>query len=281
MTTRFAPSPTGYLHLGHAFAAAVAHRRARESGGQFLLRFEDIDHTRVREEFYGQIQEDLKWLGIEWDETPWKQLDRLPEYQTALEKLKGMDILYPCFCTRRKIQAELSGLTHAPHGPEGPLYPGTCRLLDNGQVQTLLKTQEPAWRLDSEKTARLSGDLTFKDRIHGVINVKPQLLGDLILARKDIGTSYHLAVVVDDAAQEIDLVTRGEDLLGATHIHRVLQSLLNFQEPEYEHHRLICDHSGERLAKRNDALSLKTLRQNGATSSKTLADLETISEMFQ
>lgn len=280
MTTRFAPSPTGYLHLGHAFAAAVAQRRARDQGGRFLLRYEDIDHTRVREEYYGQIEEDLRWLGLEWDEEPWKQLDRRTEYQTALDQLKEMGILYPCFCTRREIEAELAGLTHAPHGPEGPLYPGTCRAFDQDKVEMLLKTQEPAWRLDSDKAARMSRSLTFKDRIRGIISVQPQLLGDLILARKDIGTSYHLAVVVDDAAQGIDLVTRGEDLLGATHVHRVLQNLLNFQEPEYEHHRLICDDSGQRLAKRHDALSIKKLRENGVTPAKILSDLEPISEMF-
>ena len=266
MTTRFAPSPTGYLHLGHAYAAAVAHARA----DRFLLRFEDIDHTRVREKYYGAIEQDLKWLGLSYEETPWRQLDRLEVYEAALAQLKEMGILYPCYCTRKEIETELAGLTNAPHGPEGALYPGTCRDLkkeENG---------EPAWRLDSKKAAKMCGPLSFSDRLHGELPVDAQILGDLVLGRKEIGTSYHLAVVVDDAAQEIDLVTRGEDLLSATHVHRVLQKLLDFPEPEYEHHRLIYDDDGKRMAKRDGARSLKSLRMNGATSAELLAKLEPI-----
>lgn len=256
--TRFAPSPTGKLHLGHAYAARVAHDLARENGGRFLVRFEDIDHTRVRDEFYRGILEDLRWLGLEWDGEPWRQLDRLDHYQTALEHLKSLGIVYPCYCTRREIETELANLTHAPHGPEGPLYPGTCRGLKSPPPQ-----REPAWRLNAAKAAAMTGPLTFTDQRHGVITVEPELLGDVILARKDIGTSYHLAVVVDDAAQEISHVTRGEDLLGSTHIHRVLQNLLQLSEPCYLHHSLIMDESGQRLAKRHDALSIETLRERG------------------
>jgi glutamyl-Q tRNA(Asp) synthetase len=257
--TRFAPSPTGKLHLGHAYAAKVAHDLAREQRGRFLVRFEDIDHTRVRPEFYQGILEDLRWLGLDWDEEPWKQRDRLAHYQAGLNHLKSLDALYPCYCTRREIETELANLSHAPHGPEGPLYPGTCRGLT-----TPPDDREPAWRLDFKKGADLVGPLTFHDQGHGKIAVDPGLLGDVILARKDIGTSYHLAVVIDDAAQNITHVTRGEDLLGSTHIHRVLQALLNLPEPTYLHHQLILDDSGERLAKRHDALAIATLRERGA-----------------
>ncbi|MDA7506160.1 tRNA glutamyl-Q(34) synthetase GluQRS [Akkermansiaceae bacterium] len=259
MTTRFAPSPTGLLHLGHAYAAKVAHER----GSEFLLRFEDIDHTRVREEYYGQIEEDLRWLGIDWLGVPWRQLDRMTHYQEALEKLKSMGVVYPCFCTRR----EISEIANAPQGPEGPIYPGTCRKLSEADVLKKSKTAEPAWRLD---TGKVTSELSFNDRIHGEIEVDSTLLGDVVLARRDIGTSYHLAVVVDDAAQEIDLVTRGEDLLSSTHVHRVLQNLLGFREPEYEHHRLICDATGERLAKRNEAASIKGMRESEMTPQEAL-----------
>lgn len=276
MTTRFAPSPTGHLHLGHAFAAAVAQRRAREHGGRFLLRFEDIDHTRVREEYYGQIEEDLRWLGLECDEAPWKQLNRISEYKKALEQLKELNVLYPCFCTRREIQAELAGITNAPHGAEGPLYPGTCRILSEDEIAQYSKTRVPSWRLDSQKAASLSSGISFHDPNQGLTSVDAEFLGDLILARKDIETSYHLAVVVDDAAQGIDLVTRGMDLLGSTHIHRVLQHLLGLPEPAYEHHRLICDETDERLAKRNDPLSLKNLRESGINPNELLMQLEPI-----
>ena len=256
--TRFAPSPTGRLHLGHAFAARVAHDLARKNKGKFLLRFEDIDHTRVRPEYYEGIVDDLQFLGLDRDDEPWKQLDRLSHYEDGLDILKSLDVIYPCYCTRREIESELATLTNAPHGPEGPLYPGTCRGLT-----TPPPDREPAWRLDTQKAAELTGELTFTDQIHGTIQVDPHLLGDAILARKDIGTSYHLAVVIDDAAQEITHVTRGEDLLHATHLHRMLQSLLKLPEPQYLHHRLVLDENGNRLAKRNDALAISTLRDEG------------------
>ena len=257
-TTRFAPSPTGQLHLGHAYAAKVAHDLARENGGRFLLRFEDIDHTRVRPEFYQGILDDLRWLGLNWDGDPWRQLDRIEYYQAALNRLKNMGVVYPCYCTRKEIEAELNHLTHAPHGPEGPLYPGTCR-----ELEVFPTNREPAWRLDFQKAASLLGELTFEDERHGIIKVDPGLLGDVILARKDIGTSYHLAVTVDDAAQEITHVTRGEDLLSSTHVHRLLQALLDLPEPRYLHHQLVLDDSGQRLAKRHDSLSIATLRERG------------------
>lgn len=263
--TRFAPSPTGRLHLGHAFAALVAQRLAAGNNGEFLLRFEDIDHTRVRPEFYHQIEEDLRWLGLDWSGTPLRQLDRLELYQEALDSLKSLGLVYPCFCTRREIEHELAQLTRAPHGPEGPLYPGTCRNLTEEEVNEFLTSRVPSWRLDAQKAAQLTEGLTFTDLRYGTVEVDPLLLGDVILARKDIGTSYHLAVVVDDAAQRITHVTRGEDLLPSTHIHRVLQHLLGLPEPIFLHHELILDDHGQRLAKRHDSLSLSTLRDQHET----------------
>lgn len=258
ITTRFAPSPTGKLHLGHAYAAKVAYDLASVSGSRFLVRFEDIDHTRVRADYYNHILEDLKWLGFFWSDEPWKQRDRLPHYQEALDHLKKMGVVYPCYCTRREIENELANLSHAPQGPEGPLYPGTCRGL-----KTPPNDREPAWRFDPQTAAEIVGDLSFHDQIHGEKQVNPALLGDVILARKDIGTSYHLAVVVDDAAQKITHVTRGKDLLSSTHIHRILQSLLSLPEPKYLHHGLVTDQNGKRLAKRNNALSIASLRAEG------------------
>lgn len=263
MTTRFAPSPTGFLHLGHAFSALTAFHLAKKAGGVFLLRFEDIDHSRVRPEYYKAIEDDLNWLGITWPKPVMRQLARRPAYDAALEKLQARGVVYPCFCTRREIETELAGLRHAPHGPDGALYPGTCRDLDDDEKARLFAEREPAWRLDHEKAAQLTGRLTFFDEICGLSTVNSGLLGDPILARRDIGASYHLAVVVDDAAQEITHVLRGEDLLHATHLHRILQKLLNFPEPIYHHHALICDEAGKRLAKRHDALSLQFLRSQG------------------
>jgi len=254
--TRFAPSPTGFLHLGHAYAAKVAYEKAKQNGGTFLLRFEDIDHTRVRPEYYEAIEEDLRWLGFPWDGIPVKQIDRSNLYEEAFTKLKGLDILYPCYCTRREIW----NAANAPQGSPAPLYPGTCR--EGG-----IPKGEPSWRLDTKKAAALTGPLTFNEEIE----VDPHLLGDVVLARRDIATSYHLAVVVDDAAQGITHVTRGEDLLSSTHIHRTLQALLELPEPSYVHHPLICDALGERLAKRNDSLSIRELRNQGKTRAEVLA----------
>lgn len=264
MITRFAPSPTGLLHLGHAYAARVAHEMALRHGGKFLIRFEDIDHTRVRQEFYQAALDDLDWLGIRPADQPWRQLDRLDAYSAALEKLRETGVLYPCFCTRREIEAELAAMPAAPQGPEGPLYPGTCRRLCTEEVdQHLASGREPAWRLHSARAAEICGPLFFTDLRSGLVEVDPHLLGDAILARRDIGTSYHLAVVVDDAAQEITHVTRGEDLLPATHLHRTLQVLLALPEPVYLHHMLVTDDRGRRLAKRDDARALQAYRESG------------------
>lgn len=277
--TRFAPSPTGRLHLGHALAARVAHHLARsQSDGDFLLRFEDIDAPRVRSEFYQEIENDLQWLGFHWDETPLLQTTRAAAYDAALAELRLRDLVYPCFCTRREIQTELSHMAAAPHGPEGPIYPGTCRHLSTEEREEKITAGLPhAWRLDAQKASHVAGPLAFHDLRFGTISVDPELLGDVVLARKDIGTAYHLAVVVDDAFQQITHVTRGEDLLPSTHVHRLLQKLLEFPAPQYLHHELVLDAHGKRLAKRHDALSIAALRDAGLTPEKVLAQLPKLS----
>lgn len=258
--TRFAPSPTGLLHLGHAFAARVAWEEARRSGGQFLVRLEDIDVTRCRKEYETAIFEDLAWLGLDWDPPVWRQSERMAEYAAALDRLKAMSVLYPCFCTRQEIAAAIS----APQGPEGPLYPGFCKSLSNAQRQEKMAEGKPfAWRLNVEMASGLAGQLYWQDLERGEILAQPELLGDVVLARKEIATSYHLAVTVDDAAQEISLVTRGEDLFSSTHVHRLLQALLELPVPTWKHHRLIEDDQGKRLAKRDQARSLRSLREAG------------------
>ncbi len=273
--TRFAPSPTGRLHLGHVLAARVAHSLARREGGVFLLRHEDIDGPRVREEFYQGIEEDLLWLELEWDGLPLRQTTRIVAYEYALRSLRERGIVYPCFCTRRGIQEEWARMGAAPQGPDAPVYPGTCRVITPEKSAEKISTGIPyAWRLDSEKAAALTGPLTFHDLRFGEIPVNPALLGDVVLARKDIGTAYHLAVVVDDAFQEITHITRGEDLLRSTHVHRSLQSLLGLSEPVYLHHPLMLDEFGHRLAKRSDALSVATLRESGFTSNEVISRCE-------
>ena len=270
--TRFAPSPTGRLHLGHAFAARVAHDLARQSDGIFFLRHEDIDGPRVREEFYQGIEEDLQWLGLPWDGEPMRQTTRVPAYEKALADLKTRGLVYPCFCTRREIQDEWARMTSAPQGPNGSIYPGTClRLTDDERTKKLQSGMPHAWRLDARKVSSLTGPLNFHDLRFGEISVNPDLLGDVVLARKDIGTAYHLAVVVDDAFQEITHVTRGEDLLSSTHIHRQLQALLGLPEPIYLHHRLMLDEKGIRLAKRNESQSIANLRETGLSANEVLA----------
>ncbi|MES2660504.1 MAG: tRNA glutamyl-Q(34) synthetase GluQRS [Verrucomicrobiota bacterium] len=269
--TRFAPSPTGRLHLGHALAARVAHSLARKANGIFLLRHEDIDGPRVREEFYQGIEEDMKWLGLTWDGEPLRQTSRIAAYETALASLRERKLVYPCFCTRREIQEEWARMGAAPQGPEAPVYPGTCRKLTAAEQQEKIHSGIPyAWRLDSGLAGEVAGPLTFRDLRFGEISVRPELLGDVVLARKDIGTAYHLAVVVDDAFQEITHVTRGEDLLPSTHVHRLLQELLSLPEPFYLHHPLMLDEEGKRLAKRNDSLSIAALRENDLSPAEVL-----------
>lgn len=265
LTTRFAPSPTGLLHLGHAYSALKAYDFARAGEGRFLLRFEDIDTGRVREEFYAAIDADLRWLGLDWDERPLRQSDRFPVYQAALEKLKAADLVYPCFCTRKEIAVEFAASVSAPHGPDGALYPGTCRYLDRADRARRMSAEPHAWRMDMARAAVLAGPLFWTDAIAGKVKATPEIHGDVVLARKDVPTSYHLAVTVDDAEQGITDIVRGEDLFAATHIHRLLQHLLNLPVPHYHHHALIVDESGKRLAKRDDARSLAALREQGVS----------------
>ncbi len=264
--TRFAPSPTGYLHLGHAFAALKAAR----GSDHFLLRIEDLDQGRAREEFVTAIFEDLRWLGLTWDEPVLRQSARMEAYRSALFWLQKEELLYPCFCSRGDIADEIARALQAPHfdpaasGPDGPHYPGTCRHLDAKERLNRIASGAPySLRLDVAKAAKRAGPLTFREKKE-IVTVDPFLFGDPVLARKDVPASYHLAVVVDDAFQNVTLVTRGEDLLPATHIQRLLQALLQLPEPAYAHHRLILDDEGRKFSKRAQAVTLRQLRSDGA-----------------
>lgn len=265
-TTRFAPSPTGYLHLGHALAALVAWQAADSSGGQFLLRIEDIDRTRCRSEFEEALADDLRWLGLTWPEPVWRQSDHFADYAAALDRLRHLGVVYPCFCTRAEIEREVAAMVNAPHGPDGLRYPGTCRALSESERHGRLASgASHAWRLDVARARALTGPLEWTDRRFGRHEAHTDILGDVVLARKDIGTSYHLAVVLDDAAQGVTLVTRGEDLLPCTHFHRLLQALLDLPVPQWSHHPLLCDATGRRLAKRDRSATLRHLRDQGAS----------------
>lgn len=269
IVTRFAPSPTGLLHLGHAFAALAA----AQAGEPFLLRIEDIDTTRVREEFVGAIFEDLAWLGLRWEEPVLRQSTRFDAYRSALSELNRLGLLYPCFCTRKEIAAEIARASEAPHGPEGPLYPGTCRHLSEIERKSRIASGATyALRLHARKAASAVGPLAFTEH-DSAIAVDPLLFGDVVLARKETPVSYHLAVVVDDAFQDVTLVTRGVDLLPATHIQRVLQALLGLPEPAYAHHRLILDSEGRKFSKRDKAVTLRELRASGETSASLRSKL--------
>lgn len=262
-TSRFAPSPTGRLHLGHVYAALFAAEAARQ-GGRFLLRIEDIDLGRCRSEFETAIYEDLAWLELEWDPLVLRQSERFAVYGAALRRLEERELVYPCFCTRREIAAEIAGAAAAPQGPDGPLYPGTCRHRSAAERRRRLAEGQPhAWRLDVARASAEAPSLTWHDRDAGRQEAQPERLGDVVLARKEVPTSYHLAVVLDDAAQGVSLVTRGTDLFQATHLHRLLQALLDLPVPEWHHHRLMTDAGGRRLAKRDAALSLAALREAG------------------
>src|SRR5580698_6963423 len=235
VVTRFAPSPTGELHLGHAYSARIAWARARPDG-QFLLRIEDIDIRRSRREFDAAIRADLHWLGLDWDGDVRRQSEHFADYGRALDVLDARGLIYPCFCTR----ADIAAATDAPHGPDGPLYPGTCRPLSRTERRERLAAgEEHCLRLDAEKAAGEAGSYSFFDETRGMIDGQPLLFGDVVLARKDTPTSYHLAVTVDDHLQGVTLVTRGEDLLPSTHVHGLLQRLLGYDAPQYAHHPLL------------------------------------------
>jgi glutamyl-Q tRNA(Asp) synthetase len=236
--TRFAPSPNGSLHLGHAYAAVVAHDLARARGGEFLVRIEDIDGTRSRAELAAEHLADLAWLGLGWDGEAVRQSARLESYQHAIELLKGMGLLYPCRCTRAEIAA-----TASEEGPDGPLYPGTCLGREVDPVGA-------AWRLDMAKALAREPKLVWTDELAGSQRAAPEMFGDLVLVRKDAPASYHLAATLDDAAQGISLVTRGMDLFAASHVHRLLQALLGLPVPVWHHHALLVEADGRKLAKR-------------------------------
>jgi glutamyl-Q tRNA(Asp) synthetase len=275
--TRFAPSPTGYLHRGHAFSALFAAEAARASGGRFVLRIEDIDRGRCRPEYADAIFEDLAWLGLSWERPVRRQSEHMADYRAALARLDAMGVLYKCVCTRADIKREIAAAGAAPHpASEGaePLYPGTCRRRAAREVADLVAGGAAyALRLDVAAAAAIAGPLAWHDRAAGPQTVLPDLLGDAVLARKDTPTSYHLAVTVDDHLQGIDLVTRGQDLFAATHLQRLLQKLLGFATPAYHHHKLLTDPDGQRLAKRAGSASLRDLRQAGVTATALRVDL--------
>jgi len=272
VVTRFAPSPTGPLHLGHAYAAILAHDMARDSGGRFLLRIEDIDQSRARPEWETAIYDDLAWLGLSWEPPVMRQSDRLPAYRTALDTLRARGLIYPCACTRRDIDAALSAPQEGADpiiGPDGPVYPGTCR---PAPERPEITAPDAALRLNMARAVAETGQTAFTETGSGTPRLVTTTaeaaitrIGDIVLARRDMGTSYHLSVVVDDAAQGITHVTRGEDLFEATRIHVILQRLLGLPTPVYHHHRLIRDDQGKRLAKRDDARALAKYRAEGAT----------------
>ncbi|HTR85492.1 MAG TPA: tRNA glutamyl-Q(34) synthetase GluQRS [Reyranella sp.] len=262
VVTRFAPSPTGELHLGSAYSAVLCWKRAREAGGTFLLRIEDIDIRRCRREYETSILTDLAWLGLAWDGDVRRQSEHFADYGRVLDQLDARGLIYPCFCTRADIAASAS----APHGPDGPLYPGTCRHLSpTERRQKIAAGVEHCLRLDAAKAAKEAGPYSFVDETRGRIEGQPLLFGDMVIARKDTPTSYHLSVTVDDHLQGITLVIRGEDLLPSTHVHVLLQRLLGYETPLYAHHRLMLAADGKRLAKRDKSTSIRLLREAGRT----------------
>lgn len=261
IVTRFAPSPNGPLHLGHAWSAIVAHDLAYARSGRFLLRIEDIDGARSRPELADEFRADLAWLGLEWEEVA-PQSSRVSGYAAAADALREMGLLYPCRCTRAEIAAAASA-----QGPDGPVYPGSCRDVDVDPAG------EVAWRLDVAEALRRTGPLAWVDELHGEQQARPDLAGDVVLVRKDRETpaSYHLAATLDDGADGVTLVTRGIDLFAASHVHRLLQALLGLPVPVWHHHPLLLDVEGRKLAKRRGSPSLADRRRAGEDG-KALAD---------
>lgn len=260
--TRFAPSPTGPLHLGHAWSALNAHDLARASGGTFLLRIEDIDPGRSRPEHVDGIIGDLLWLGLQWDGEIVYQSERLALYEAALGRLRERGLVYPCFCTRAEVAAEIARSASAPHGPEASLYPGTCRRLTKGEQERRAGERPCAWRLDSHRALEEAGELSWTED-GAQVPVDLTRFGDVVLARKDAPASYHLAVTLDDADQQVTDVVRGRDLRESTHVHRLIQALLGLPVPVWHHHELVVDAQGHRLAKRKGAPMLSDLRAAG------------------
>jgi glutamyl-Q tRNA(Asp) synthetase len=269
--TRFAPSPTGRLHLGHAFAAWFARDAALRAGGEFLLRIEDLDQTRSRIEYEEGIFEDLKWLGFEWTGPVIRQSKRSDAHREALAKLIASGLVYPCFCTRKEILAEIAAAGGAPHGPNGPIYPGTCRLITRDDAKARMSAGEDhALRLNVEEATREVGAMRWEDVEAGLIVADPKCFGDIVLARKDAPAAYHLAVTVDDADAGVTLVTRGNDLFLATDVQILLQKLLELPQPIYHHHKLMLGPDGRRLAKRDQSETIKALREEGVSPEEVL-----------
>lgn len=269
MLTRFAPSPTGELHLGHAYSAVLAHGTARAANGRFLIRIDDIDGSRSREEHVAAALADLDWLGIRWDGDPLRQSDRLDSYAAALENLRARGLVYSCFCTRADIAASLS----APHGPLGAVYPGTCRSLPDVERARRMAAEPHCWRLDMARATAEAGELLWEEAGQGLRVADPAAHGDIVLARKDAPASYHLASTLDDAALGVTHIIRGADLIASTDVHRLLQALLDLAVPLYRHHALVCGPDGKRLAKRDAAASLASLRAAGIDGPSLAADL--------
>jgi glutamyl-Q tRNA(Asp) synthetase len=257
IVTRFAPSPSGRLHLGHAYSAAVGHARANESGGRFRLRIEDLDPTRCRPEFVDGIFADLRWLGLDWDEPVLVQSQRTAAYQAALDELKARGLTYACFCTRADIAQSLT----APHGDAATSYPGTCRGLPDDPQRRAATPH--CWRLDSVRALELATFPSWTEGDGRTYAAAASDIGDAILARKDAPASYHLSCVVDDAASGVTMVVRGADLRASTPIQRLLQQLLGLPEPAYLHHAVVTHVDGRRLAKRDLAPTLSAMREGG------------------
>ncbi len=273
MLTRFAPSPTGDLHLGHAYSAVLAHDAARAAGGTFLIRIDDIDGSRSREDYVAASLDDLAWLGIDWDGAPLRQSDRLGVYAAALDTLRARDLVYPCFCTRADIAASLAAPHGSPNGPAGAIYPGTCRDLPTTERERRMAIEPHCWRLDMAQAAGLAGTLAWEEAGQGERTAEPMTHGDIVLARKDAPASYHLASTLDDAAMGITHIIRGADLIASTDVHRLLQALLDLPTPLYRHHALVCGADGKRLAKRDAVASLAALRAAGVDGPTLAADL--------
>ena len=273
MLTRFAPSPTGDLHLGHAYSAVLAHCAARAAVGRFLIRIDDIDGNRSREEYIGASLADLAWLGLDWDGDPVRQSARLGDYAAALDHLRARGLVYPCFCTRADIAASLSAPHGAPYGPAGAIYPGTCRHLSEADRTRRLADEPHCWRLDTARALAESGELQWEEAGQGMRAADALAHGDIVLARKDAPASYHLASTLDDAAMGVTHVIRGADMIASTDVHRLLQALLALPTPLYRHHALVCGPDGKRLAKRDAATSLASLRAAGIDGRALAVDL--------
>ena len=272
IVTRFAPSPTGLLHIGHVFSALEGWRLARDNRGRFLLRIEDIDRARCRDTFAEAILEDLAWLGIDWDGEVRRQSEHLAAYASVVAELRARRLVYPCFCTRRQIAREVESASAAPHGPLGLIYPGTCRTLAAAEAEARLEAgDQHAWRLDVARAMDETGPLAWRTLDGRTIPVDARSAGDVVLARKDIPTSYHLAVTHDDHVQGVTVVTRGCDLAPATHIHCLIRRLMGWEEPLHHHHRLLLGEDGRRHAKRDRSVTVRSLREAGLTPEEVLA----------